>query len=438
MEIQLALKGLEFSRKKKKWLVLLAAFGLTSYGFYRVYHLPAIAEKRKRVFKLLGALVSMAEAVSDCAQTIGVFSKDLKDFLQSESDQIPSSLKQVSKITRSDEFSQSITGVTQALTKGIIRGYNQLEERSGGNSLNASSGSMDQVMDKLFSEAGAGFADAIVGSFARNLVMACCSDGKSNGELKPNSISLEKDSVPTWLNVVCGDKCRDLIGDCIQVFVSAMVTVYLEKTKDVNTYDEFFAGLTNPKHETQVRNVLLNVSNAAIETLVKTSHQVLTSSTSPSVSPSLAIEHRQDGICDELYELKARNSVDRVKNDEWISKVSSTLAEPSNRKLVLDVTGRITFETVRSFLEILMETLCLGMKKGVKVAHEAAVEGGLENFQCLICSSCMVSFAYIELYCLYMVCLWCFEFAFATTTRRIFNACHISTVNLLDLSECSH
>ncbi|XWS29682.1 hypothetical protein CRYUN_Cryun24cG0051100 [Craigia yunnanensis] len=401
MEFQLALKGLEFYRKKKKWVVLLAAFGLTSYGFYRVYHLPAIAQKRKRVLKLLGALISMAEAVSDCAEAIGVVSKDLNDFLQSEADQIPNSLKQVSKITRSNEFTQSIIRVTQALTVGIIRGY-QLEARSA-NSLNASSSSMDQVMDKLFTEAGAGFASVVVGSFARNLAMEFSSDGQSDGELKSNSISLEKNSVPSWLNVACGDKCRELIGDCIQLFVSSMVAVYLEKTKDVNTFDEFFAGLTNPKHETEVRNVLLTVCNGAIETLVKTSHQVLTSSnssrSSPSVSPSLAIEYRQDGIGDELYEqqdallteLNGRNSFDKVKNDGWVSKVSSTLAEPSNRKFVLDVTGRITFETVRSFLEVLLEILYQGMKKGVKVAHEAVVEGGLEVVRYVTAKSSVVA-----------------------------------------------
>ncbi|XVF15398.1 hypothetical protein REPUB_Repub09cG0149400 [Reevesia pubescens] len=405
MELQLSLKGLEFTRKKKKWVVLLAALGLSSYGFYRVYHLTAIAQKRRRVLKLLGGLISMAEAVSDCAETIAVVSKDLNAFLQSESDQIPNSLKQVSKLTRSNEFSQSITRVTQALTMGISRGY-KLEARSG-NTPNANSSSMDQVMDKLFTEAGAGFASVVVGSFARNLVMAFCSDGQSDGGSKSNSISLEKNSVPSWLNVVCSNKCRELIGDCIQLFVSSMVAVYLEKTKDVNTFDEFFAGLTNPKHETEVRNVLLTVCNGAIETLVKKSHQVLTSSSSsnssPSLSSSLAIEYRQDATRDELDEQDAMNSFDdKLKNDGWVSKVSSTLAEPSNRKLVLDVTGKITFETVRSFLEVLLDISYQGMKKCVKVTHEAVVESGLEVVRYITAKSSVLATICLSL-CLHIL-----------------------------------
>ncbi|OMP01784.1 hypothetical protein COLO4_11606 [Corchorus olitorius] len=359
MDLHLASKGLEFVRKKKKWVVLLAAFGLTSYGFYRVYHFPSIVQKRKRVSKLLGALISMAEAASECAETIGVVSKDMKHFLQSESDQIPNSLKQVSKITKSTEFSDSIVRVSQALTAGIKRGYQS--EGENGNDENAKSSSMDQVMDKLFTKAGASFASVVVGSFARNMVMALYS---ADEESKPNPISSEKNDVPNWLNLVCGDKCRDLIGDCIQLFVSSMVSEYLEKIKDVNTYDELFAGLTNPKHGTEVKDVLVTVCNNAVETLVRTSHQVLTSSKL----------HEEDGS---LTELEARESFDEGENDiGWVKKVSSSLAEPSNRKFVLDVTGTITFETVRSFLEVLLETLYLGIKKSVNVVHETVVESG--------------------------------------------------------------
>ncbi|PPD84927.1 hypothetical protein GOBAR_DD18148 [Gossypium barbadense] len=346
MELQLALKGLEFAQKKKKWVALMAAFGLTSYGFYRVYHLPAISQKRNRVLKLLGALVSITEAVSDCAETIRVVSNDLNGFLQSELDQIPNSLKQVSKITRSNEFSQSIARVTQGLTVGILRGSHS-EARSG-DTLNAKSSSMDQVMDKLFTEAGAGFASAVVGSFARNLVMAACKELQSEGDSNSNS-------TPFWLNLVCGDEFRELIGDCIQVFVSSMVGVYLEKTKDVNTFDEFFAGLTNPNHATQLRNLLVTTSNGAMEALVKTSHQVLTNSN-----------------------------------------------EPRIKKFVVDMSGRIAFETVRAFLEALLDIVCQGMKKCVKVAHEAVVEGGLEIVRYVSAKSSVVATICLSL-CLHIL-----------------------------------
>ena len=377
MDLQYLVKtGFDFTRKRKKLVLLFAAFGFTGYSLYSVYHLPSVARKRERVSKLFSALLSVAEAVSDSAESVGVVSKDLKQFLQSNSDQIPNSLKQISKITRSNEFSESLTRLTQALTIGILRGYRSVSSSDGG----ANSGFSDQVMDKLFTTAGSGFASVVVGSFARNLVMALFSDGQSSeGSISKGS---EKNQIPQWVNVVCDDKCRELIGDCIQMFVSTAVAVYLDKTMDMDFYDELLSGLTNPKHEVQVRDMLVSVSNGAVETLVKTSHQVLTSSNSNSnSSPSPRFLEIEEGLSPGKnwdLGLKSRKLFAEKKDNGWVGKVSTTLAVPKNRRFVLDVTGRVTFETVRSFLEVLLEKLYEAVKKCVNVVHEEIIDRGLE------------------------------------------------------------
>ncbi|XP_031272965.1 protein PHLOEM PROTEIN 2-LIKE A10-like [Pistacia vera] len=369
MDLQLVKKGLDFSRKKKKSLLLLVACSFTSYSIYRAYRLPVVALKKKRILKLLGALFSVAEAVCDSAETIGVVSRELKDFLQSESDQIPNSLKQISEIVSSKEFSGSVVNVTQAVTVGTLRGY-KLHSRSDDGS-NANSSFMNEVMDKVFTPAGSGFASAIVGSFARNLVMAFYSDAQS----VPESHSDSPNSVPRWLDEVCSnDKLRELIGDCVQLFVSTAVSVYLDKTMNINTYDEFFTGLTNPKHEKEVKGMLLAVSNGAVETLVKTSHKVLTSS-KPSSQFPLAIQ-KSSGR-NEIV-LSARNSFGEIENGGWVGKMSSTVAVPSNRRFVLDMTGRFTFQMVRSFLEILLEKIQDALKRSSDVVCEAVVDSSVE------------------------------------------------------------
>ena len=401
MDLQYLVKtGLDFTRKRKKLVLLFAAFGFTGYSLYSVYHLPSVARKRERVSKLFSALLSVAEAVSDSAESVGVVSKDLKQFLQSNSDQIPNSLKQISKITRSNEFSESLTRLTQALTIGILRGYRSVSSSDGG----ANSGFSDQVMDKLFTTAGSGFASVVVGSFARNLVMAFFSDGQSSeGSISKGS---EKNQIPQWVNVVCDDKCRELIGDCIQMFVSTAVAVYLDKTMDMDFYDELLSGLTNPKHEVQVRDMLVSVSNGAVETLVKTSHQVLTSSNSNSnSSPSPRFLEIEEGLSPGKnwdLGLKSRKLFAEEKDNGWVGKVSSTLAVPRNRRFVLDVTGRVTFETVRSFLEVLLEKLYEAVKKCVNVVHEEIIDRGLEVVRFASAKSSLVATTCLSL-CLHIL-----------------------------------
>lgn len=394
MDLQLVKRGIDFARRRKKWVIVLAALGFSGYGAYKVYHSPSVARKRRRILKLLGALVSVAEAVSDSAESISIVSKDLKEFLQSDSDQIPTSLKQLSKIAGSDEVSSSLMRVTQALTIGILRGYHQSGKNNGNDEASTGSSFTERAMDKLFTPAGSGFASVVVGSFARNLVLGFYSGGQTGGEPNSNTSSntdhfgSETNSVPEWINVVFSDRCRDLIGDCIQLFVSTAVAVYLDKTMEVNTYDELFSGLTNPKHETKVRDMFVSVCNGAVETLVKTSHQVLTRPITFKENP-LAIEEGPTSTkmedLDQEKEIFSMGSEDASETDEkddgghgWVSKVSSTLAVPSNRRLVLDVTGRVTFETVRSFLEFLLEKLYDGVKRCINIVHEEVVERGLD------------------------------------------------------------
>ncbi|XP_062020502.1 protein PHLOEM PROTEIN 2-LIKE A10 [Rosa rugosa] len=371
MELGLVTKALH---RRKKWLLILAALGASGYGAYRVYSSPSLVQKRKRFIKVVGALISMAEMASDSAETVSIVSNDLKEFLNSGSDEMPKSLKQISKIARSEEFSASLQRLTEAMAIGVCRGF---EFETGNGGLGNSSYS-ERVMEKVFSEAGTGFASVVVGSFARNMVMGFYSNEHSGQDSSSSDVN-------RWVDAVCSDPSKELIANCIQVFVSTAVAAYLDKTKDVNFCDDMFGGMTNPKHQEKVRELLVSVCNGAVETVVKTSHQVLTSSGSNPTSNSgtWSVVEGVSGARDECLEQEAKqpkegSSLEAIQNSEWIGKVSSTLAVPRNRKFVREVTGRVTFETVRSFVEFMLWTLLEGLKRTVSVVHGEIVGRGLQ------------------------------------------------------------
>ncbi|KAK1410331.1 hypothetical protein QVD17_36866 [Tagetes erecta] len=324
--------------KRKKLIFLLGALGFTSYGAYKVYNSPSVIKNKDRVMKVFSALASITEFVGDSAETLGVISKDLKTFIQSDSDQIPCSLKQVFKITKSDEFSDSIIMVSRALTIGVSRGF-QIEAAKG-------SSFSDKVLDKLFSPDGYGFVSVMVGSFSRNMVMAIYADrGFASG-----------DPDRKWVDVVTDDKFRKLIGDCIQQFVTTMVTVYLDKTMDINTYDEIISSLTDPKHEQEVRSLMGLICNGAVETFVRTSHQVLTNSKS-----SGEYDHSNASSSYLIRSGSSTNSQVFNQQELVLSKLTGRNIN-GNMRYVLDLTKRLTLATVKSFLGCLLNQLSVGIK----------------------------------------------------------------------------
>lgn len=405
MDFQLVRKGLGFSQRKKKWLVLLAVMGVSGYGAYKVYHLPSVERKRKRLMKLFGAMISMAEMVADSSEAIGVISKDLKEFLKSDSDQIPNSLKQISKIAKSEEFSESLERVTEAFTVGMMKGYKSAaknEQNLKADSANSSFSS--GVMDKLFSTAGTGFASVVVGSFAKNLVMGYYSIPGSVDDASAYKSGSEFPDVPRWVNVASGEKCKNVIADCIQVFVSTAVAVYLDKTMDVNVYNDLFSGLTNPSHQDKVKDMLVSVCNGAVQTLVKTSHQVLTSPQSTSnldLVPSCngVSKIGDDHFSEQAYPKKmAVPSSIEGSQIGWVDTVSSTLAVPRNWKFVIDLTGRVTFETTRSVVEFLLWKLMDGLKRSLDIVHDEVMGRGLEVIRYFSAKSSVIVTICLALY----------------------------------------
>ena len=379
MDLLLLNEGLDFSQKRKL-AVLLAAFGFTSYGVYRVCQSPSLVDKRNKLCNLLGALASVVEASSDSAQTVGLVSRDLKQFIESDSDQIPKSLKQLSKIMSSNEFSESMTHVTQAITVGFLNGYG-----SASNEMSDVSSFLDRVMDKLLTPAGSGFASAVVGSFARNMVMALFSDGQNLKNLViAGDTGSEGTFIPGLVNVICSEKCKELIGDCVQMFISTAVAVYLEKTKDINTYDEILSGLTNPKHEKEVREMLLSVCNGAVETVIRTSYQVLTSPSSG--FSNLGKCHGRGSFGNGVFgqevlsaELKRDMLYDEIESTcGWLRKLLSTLSEPTYRQSIISMILTITLEAFQSLFELLLEKLHDRLKKSINAVRDTLVDGGLQ------------------------------------------------------------
>uniref|UniRef100_A0A0A9G728 Protein PHLOEM PROTEIN 2-LIKE A10 n=1 Tax=Arundo donax TaxID=35708 RepID=A0A0A9G728_ARUDO len=317
-------------RRRARCLLLAAAATTAGYGLYRLYR-----HHRRRLISAL----SLADAVS-------LVGSDLADFLRSDSDQVPQSLLQLSKLAASEPVSSAASSISESVSSGVLRAissHRQLQQQQ--QQQNPQTPFQDRILDRLLSPAGAGFASAVVGSFARNLVWSCHDRTAS---------SASRQSEPEWLTALCSARGKEATADLVRIFVSTAVTAYLDRTATVRTTDQVLAGLSDPRQEAKVKD-------PRQETFLRTSRQL---------AEEASIARAQAAAMDREV---LRNSDSTC----VMQRVSSTLAVPSNRRFVLDVTGRVTAETVRSFLDFLAQRVSDGARKSIVVARNEVAERGL-------------------------------------------------------------
>ena len=345
---------LAFSHRRRRWILCAGA----AAAAYLIYHHPAVAARRRRISRLASALSSLADAVAAVAA-------DLAAFLRSDSDVLPPTLKQLSKLASSPEASASTSALSGALTVGVLRGYSSASGPASGGEVALA----DRLVEKLFSPEGERLVSAVSGSLGRDLVLAFYSVPAEPSESSPVS----------WVDVVSRGSCRRAIRSWIEVFTATAVGVFIDKTIHINTYDQICAAATNPAYDARLQKLLVALCSASIETLVKTSHGVL-SNTSGNANDS-STSSANGGI-----------------REGWTETVSSALAVPSNRKLVLDLTGRATFDAVRSFLEFVLWRL----HDGARAGGDATIRAGLRALRYMSQRSIVITAICIVL-CLYVL-----------------------------------
>lgn len=336
---------------------MFGGFVAVGYGAYKVLTLPTVAQKAKRISKLVEALILLANAMSTSADSIVLISSDLNRFLLSDTDEVPKSIRQLSKLSASKDFLNGLSKATEALTKGVIKGITStITSATTSSAVSAltdpkSKPFLEQLFEKVTTSAGAGFVSVVVGSFARNLVIAYYSVKGGQG-------------IEGWVSAFCSEKGKELVAHCIQVFVSSAVKVYLNKSLASNTCDQIIASLTHPKNEGKVKDLIVSLCNGAVETLVKTSHKLLITSGSSMGNTGIKAEISQSGA-------------PPVSQSDANSGTNSG-SIMSNRRLMLDVTGRVTAEMVKSFLDFLLKKVTDGAKSGYGTVRNEVIEKGME------------------------------------------------------------
>ena len=147
----------------------------------------------------------------------------MKEFLQPDSDQVSNSLKQIPKITCSDQFSDSLVSTPMLCLREVYVAYQSINKKGGSQT---SAGSSSTLVDKLFTTTGSGFTPAIVGSWESN---------SSNNVIVLDMLTsiwiLFQDGL-MWFVVIGAGSLLGIVSSCLS---ELQLQFIFDKTMEINT-----------------------------------------------------------------------------------------------------------------------------------------------------------------------------------------------------------
>jgi hypothetical protein len=417
------------TRRRRNILLACGAVAAGGYVTYRIYN----SRKRLRVFLFFESFSTLLDVLAQSSNSFSLVLNDLHGFLVSQDDEVPQSIQQLLKLASSAEAQESIAAVSAAVSRGLLSSFassgqaqvappkirprvfeetkvviecgdfpkasSSLDDRalspddeeslnglldvdswntagiaSGtkeglgdewSSSGNEQPGMVDKLAEKLFSEPGKGFASAMVATASRSFVNSVIEHFNDSSASTEGGGEFVKGLV-TFARSADG---KTLVSGWIQTFVGTAVSVYLDKTKDINAFDELAASLGNPEHKGPITDLVTKVCEVSTNTFVRTSHEVLTSdqpSSSSSKAPPVGeFFHDHEGT-EVFYDMGEQEPISpshgwkgktivKDSNNNFVEQISKVIAVPSNRKLILDIAGAMTSSAVRSTIDVSLD-----------------------------------------------------------------------------------
>ena len=254
------------------------------------------AYRRGWFTKTQKALTKIVDSAQDTAETLQTLAKDTRDFLSSDSEVVPQSLRQAIKLASCSETKEAVQTHVQATIQGVLgkqqqkkgqqneKSYNvddlpfqsdsdmsEREVSSQGTStstgseretggMKKSNSMLTMAMEKVFSKKGSGFFSMVAASVARQTIttlMESASEQTNDGE------AFEK-----YKDLLVSEEGKQFISDLLVTLVVESTSVYIDKTIHINTYDQILETAIKPQHKSFVENLCVKLCKVWTETVM--------------------------------------------------------------------------------------------------------------------------------------------------------------------------
>lgn len=156
-------------RRNRQYVIIGCAAAAGTVAAYKVYRSERVKATQKALQSLQDTLAKYSDAATSAGDVLAVVSKDLQEFLASDTDEVPRSLKQLGKLARSPEVQDTLAACVSSAVKGMMA------TTPAADGLPAEPSVVDRVIEAVLSERGHSLVGLAVRTAAQTSSDAFCS-----------------------------------------------------------------------------------------------------------------------------------------------------------------------------------------------------------------------------------------------------------------------
>lgn len=212
---------------------------------YKLFHSEPVARAWRQYQRLVLAFSSYNKAFLAGAEISAAISNDLKSFLQSDSQELPQTLRQLAQLFQAEETQAVASSIAAATVRGIM----SATQGTGA----SASGGLDSMLNALTSEKGHNLVSLAVSVAARastRTYCECVERSAAAAKASEEATGVLADTlVQQVLRFACTPEGERLCMMGVTNFVTNATSVYCQNLEGTNFWSDLFAAMVKPEHK---------------------------------------------------------------------------------------------------------------------------------------------------------------------------------------------
>ncbi len=285
--------------RRRTWVVAGTASVAGAVLLYKLYHSERVARAWRQYQRLVLAFSSYNQTFLTGAEISAAISNDLKSFLQSDSQELPQSLRQLAQLFQAEETQAATSSIAAATIRGIM----SATQHTGA----SPSGGLDSVLSALTSEKGHSLVSLAVSVAARTSTRTyceCVERSATAAKVSEEATGVLADTlVQQVLRFACTPEGERLCMMGVTNFVTNATSVYCQNLEGTNFWSDLFAAMVKPEHKQVAGHMTRCFVNELANTVRRPAPPIRSAIACSCQSPCITLQIAVDLICCSMSKL---------------------------------------------------------------------------------------------------------------------------------------